>query len=157
MPKLSKHYYLQGTTTVRRQAKNYWCGIASIANALEVLGIKRSQREIARLCDVNPEAGCNEIEMKRALLANGIGIDEWQYRSESSSEDWLWDHINNRGPVILCVDDDDHWVAVIGGCNWSWLVFDPSRNQGVEVHDWSSLAQRWRNSEGIYYGLGCSK
>lgn len=131
--------------------------MASIANALEVLGIRRSQREIARLCDVSPEAGCNETEMKRALLANGVQVDEWTSNNNHVSDEWLYLHVGNRGPVILCVDDDDHWVTVIGHCGGEWyILFDPSRNQGVEIHTGRSLCQRWANSSGEYYGLGVS-
>jgi ABC-type bacteriocin/lantibiotic exporter with double-glycine peptidase domain len=146
---------------VKRQSKSYWCGVASIANALEVLGIRRSQREIARLCDVSPEAGCNETELKRALLANGVQVDEWKAikdheADDDASEDWLWSHIANRGPAILCVDDDDHWVTVIGTCGFNYIVFDPSRNQGIEVHTPESLADRWMSSDFEYYGIGVS-
>lgn len=142
---------------MRSQRKGHWCGIASIANALEVLGIRRTQREIAKLCDVNEAAGTNETEMYRALLANGIAVDPWQSSEWYPATAWLHDHVIARGPAILCVDDDEHWVTVIGWCAGRWVVFDPSRNTGVETHDDASLCARWVNSDGIYYGIGVSK
>jgi ABC-type bacteriocin/lantibiotic exporter with double-glycine peptidase domain len=141
---------------LKRQSRSWWCGIASIANALEVLGIKRSQREIARLCHVSPELGCDEVEMKRALLANGVGVDEWQSIAPDCSDEWMFLHVGNNGPVILCCDEDEHWITVIGYCADRYIVFDPSRNQGIEVHGWDSLSKRWCNSEGVYYGIGVS-
>lgn len=141
---------------MRAQRRGYWCGIASIANALEMLGIRRSQREIARLCHVTPEAGTNETEMKRALLANGVDIDECCYTDPEVALDWLSGHLT-RGPMILCVDNDEHWVTAIGLCSNRFIVFDPSRNTGIEVHDATSLAARWVNSDGVYYGIGVSK
>jgi ABC-type bacteriocin/lantibiotic exporter with double-glycine peptidase domain len=142
---------------VRAQRKGYWCGIASIANALEVLGIRRTQREIAKLCDVNEAAGTDETEMKRALLANGVGVDEWHRDDAFASESWVLRHIVYRGPTILCVDNDEHWVTVIGVCAGQFTVFDPSRNTGIEIHSAESLTERWVNSDGIYYGIGVSK
>jgi ABC-type bacteriocin/lantibiotic exporter with double-glycine peptidase domain len=142
---------------VRHQRKGYWCGIASIANALEVLGIRRTQREIAKLCDVNEDAGTNETEMKRALLANGVRVDEWQSTNLTNSIEWVRASMTLGWPTILCVDDDEHWVTAIGRCGNSLIVFDPSRNHGIEVHDTGTLTQRWVNSDGIYYGLGVSK
>lgn len=99
--------------------------------------------------------------MKRALLANGVGVDEWSELinpgfSNDECDQWLYLHLGNRGPAILCVDNDDHWVTVIGICQDRYIVFDPSRNQGIEVHTWESLAERWVNAEGVYYGLGIS-
>jgi len=140
---------------VKRQARSYWCGVASIANALEVLGIRRSQREVERLCHVSPEAGTDEVEMKRALLANGMAVDEWSSKDLDDTIDWLTRHLASAGPAVLCVDDWEHWVTAIGLCGDAIVLYDPSRNHGVEVHTAQSLAHRWA-SEGIYYGIGLS-
>jgi ABC-type bacteriocin/lantibiotic exporter with double-glycine peptidase domain len=142
---------------MRPQRKGYWCGIASIANALEVLGIRRTQREIAKLCDVRPDCGTDETEMKRALLANGVTIDEWVSKGYSNEPgDWLSNQLCT-GPAILCVDNDEHWVTAIGVCGPRFIVFDPSRNHGIEIHSWDSLAARWVNDDCVYYGIGVSK
>lgn len=151
---------------MRQQRKGYWCGIASIANALEVLGIRRTQREIAKLCvvtegdDEDPgdgtydPGGTDETEMKRALLANRVTVDEWSDTDVGRSVGWAHAHASTAGPVILCVDDDEHWVTVIGTCGVRMLVFDPARNSGIEVHTQVSLAARWVNQDGVYYGMG---
>jgi ABC-type bacteriocin/lantibiotic exporter with double-glycine peptidase domain len=143
---------------MKRQAKGYWCGVASIANALEVLGIKRSQREIARLCDVSPEAGTNETEMKRALLANGVQVDEWNGAGDSNlAWQWLQRHLRDYGPVILCVQNDEHWVTAIGLCDQvRVIIFDPSRNQGIEVHSPRTIETLWLNEDQVRYGIGVS-
>lgn len=141
---------------MKRQGKSYWCGVASIANALEVLGIRRSQREVARLCHVSPAAGTNETEMKRALLANGAQVDEHTTTDNAAALSWASNHLVDNGPVILCVDDDEHWVTLIGTCGSRFIMFDPSRNVGIEVHDWFTLPTRWVNSDGEFYGLGIS-
>lgn len=142
---------------MKRQAKSYWCGVASIANALEVLGIKRSQREIARLCAVTEDDGTDETEMKRALLANGVHVDELHQRTRPIALYWAEEHITHHGPVVICVDSDEHWCTIIGRCMDRFVLFDPARNHGIEVHSWVSLAKRWVNDEGVYYGLGVSK
>jgi ABC-type bacteriocin/lantibiotic exporter with double-glycine peptidase domain len=138
---------------MKKQSTSWWCGVASIANALEVLGIRRSQREIARICAVSPEAGTDEVEMKRALLANGVQVDEYQTDNLPEAWRWLHQHVNKIGPTILCVDNWEHWVTVIGVVADRFVLFDPARNQGVEVHGSLSLQGRWRHEE-TYYGIG---
>lgn len=139
---------------MRAQRKGYWCGVASIANALEVLGIRRAQREIAKLCHVTPSAGTNEVEMMRALLANGVAVDEYSGDWGKDAYYWVLDSLDKGWPCVLCVDNDEHWVTAIGKCGeHSVLVFDPSRNSGIEVHDTTTLPIRWGNEDGIYYGL----
>jgi ABC-type bacteriocin/lantibiotic exporter with double-glycine peptidase domain len=70
---------------------------------------------------------------------------------------WLDNHLVESGPAILCVDDDEHWVTAIGVCQERFVVFDPARNTGVEIHDMHSLARRWVNSDGVYYALGIAQ
>lgn len=128
--------------------------MASIANALEVLDIRRSQREIAKLCNVTEEDGTDEVEMKRALLANDVAIDEWSSTDAPESSLWLSEHLYTEGPAILCVDDSDHWITAIGWCAGTFILFDPARNTGVECHTRQSLARRWVDADGIYYAIG---
>lgn len=142
---------------VKRQSTSYFCGVASIANALEALGIRRSQREIARLCHVTPEAGTNENEMLRALFANGLKVDAWHSAEAKQSDEWLWLQVGNYGPAILSVDACEHWVTVIGVCATDYIIFDPSRNHGIEVHTFATLKERWFDCDDGYYGLGCSR
>ena len=138
---------------MRRQGTNYTCAIASIANALEVLGIKRSQREVARLCHVDPEHGTDETEVKRALLANRMQVDEWHDRNAVQSELFARDSIVNGRPLIICVDASEHWLTVVGMCGSRYLLFDPSRNQGIEVHSAESLLTRWCDPDEGFYGI----
>lgn len=143
---------------MKSQRKGHWCGIASIANALEVLGIRRTQREIAKLCHVTPSAGTDEVEMMRALLANGLQVDEGFFEWGKDGYWWVLDSLAKGRPCILCVDDDEHWVTAIGAAgDNAVIVFDPSRNYGIEVHNQTTLCKRWLNSDGIYYGLACCR
>jgi ABC-type bacteriocin/lantibiotic exporter with double-glycine peptidase domain len=142
---------------VKRQSKSWWCGVAAIANALEVLGIRRSQREIARSCAVTEVDGTDETEMKRALLANGMHIDEACHQNWEKAADWLSQSLGYGRPVILCCDSDEHWVTAIGTCGSAFLLFDPSRNHGVEVHTADSLCERWANDYGEHYGIAVGR
>jgi hypothetical protein len=107
-----------------------------------------------RLCHVSPEEGCNEDELKRALLANNVQVDEWFSVDRKKSVSWLARHCAQVGPAIICVDSWEHWCTVLSvAANHRWVVFDPSRNHGVEIHDDQSLLARWECEDGIY-GVG---
>jgi hypothetical protein len=54
------------------------------------------------------------------------------------------------------VDASEHWVTVIGLCGKRFVLFDPSRNAGIEVHSADTLAERWKDDEDGYYGLAVS-
>ncbi len=146
---------------MRAQQRPYSCGVASIQNALECLGIKRTQGQIRKVCHCDPVDGTHETEVIRGLLACGAKVDEWADPGKLTSMRWLQTHLLDRGPIILCVDRWEHWVTAIGTLNQTtFLVFDPARGTGLRVYDWDGLATRWRlgKADGgpSYYGLGVS-
>jgi ABC-type bacteriocin/lantibiotic exporter with double-glycine peptidase domain len=146
---------------MRQQSRSYTCGLAAIANALECLHIKKTQQQIAKLCDCNPADGTSEEEMKRALLACGAQVDEFNGESLQAMS-WLHEHLLQRGPAILCVDAHEHWVTVVGVLNFghTFVVFDSAKGAGVRVYRWQGLKTRWglgaKQGGPAYYGLGVS-
>ena len=146
---------------MKAQGKAWTCGIAAVSNALECLGIRRTQGQVAALCHTSPDAGTDEEELKRALLACGCGVDEWEFALEALSKDWLRQHLYRRGPVVLCMDNFEHWVTCIGVCGDSYTVFDPALGMGLRVYSWAGLKTRWclsRAKDGpIYYALGVNR
>lgn len=150
---------------MRHQQREAWCGVASVQNALQCLGVTRTQNEIAKLCGVSNEEGANEVELKRALLALGISIDECNTGSRGDALYWLAEHVGRHGPAILCLDDFDHWCTVIGRCGLNYIVFDPARSllpyKRVKVYTPRGLCDRWYcnypQGDPPLYGIGCSK
>lgn len=143
---------------MKQQRRDYWCGIAAVANALECLGVKRTQGQINKLLHCSEERGTPEEEIIRGLLACGAAVDEWKFPAWSSSHDWLDQHLIKRGPVILCVDQYDHWVTCIGICGLRYSVFDPSLGAGYRSYDREGMKTRWKlgvaNGGPTYYGIG---
>lgn len=138
------------------QRKPFWCGPASIANALEVLGVKTTQGEVAKRCHVDAASGCSEEEIKRGLLSYGVEVDETALHDPTLADLWLWRQVTHYGPAILCVDSWEHWVAVIGSCRDRYAVFDPSLGAGLKIYRRDGLLTRWR-TEKSYYSIGVSE
>lgn len=146
---------------MKAQGKAWTCGVAAAANALECLGIKATQAQVAKHCHTGPVEGTDETEVKRALLAYGCGVDEWEFHMEVLSHDWLRSHLTRRGPVILCVDDWEHYITCIGVCGERYACFDPSLGAGIRVYTRAGLNTRWclsrAKSGPVYFGLGVSR
>jgi ABC-type bacteriocin/lantibiotic exporter with double-glycine peptidase domain len=147
--------------TMRHQRLTWWCGPASISNALYAIGISKDQEEIAKLCHVTKN-GTNEDEMIRGVLASGAKAAPWSSRHKLKSWQWLQSTLWDHGPAILCVDHDQHWVTAVGILNQTtvWL-FDPATGFGWKRYDLGELMARWRlgthRGGPWYYGIGVSK
>lgn len=150
---------------MKAQKLKYYCGPAAVANALECFGIPADQEDIVEECHVTPEDGTDETEVKRALLAYKIKIDEWESPNKQDSMSWLWNHLVCHGPAILCVANHQHWVTVVGclvaGKKICFWVFDPATGKGWKLYSWNQLAYYWRLAQKYdgpnYYGLGCGQ
>ncbi len=144
---------------MKHQSKTYTCGVASVVNALEcMLVTKYTQGAIRNMCHTSPEDGTDEVEIKRALLATVTQVDEYQVNDRPTALHWLTETLIYRGPAILCVDNESHWVTVTGRCGPNFLVFDPALGEGDKVYSPKGLATRWRAAtKPHYYGIGCAK
>jgi hypothetical protein len=141
--------------------------LASAANALECLGIVVDQEHLATLCHVTKRHGTSETELMRALLAYKVKVDPWDSRGRRQSLRWLATHVTEEGPAILAVDNQQHWVTVVGATmrqaidNWRMWIFDPAAGEGWGLYSPAELADRWRLPNRFkgpnYYGVGVSK
>jgi len=151
------------------QQKPYWCGPASLQNAFRCLGKKISQRAIAEACETSLE-GTDEFALQRGITALGFRFQQYSGNWSASAHSWICSRINHNGPVLLCIDDWTHWVAVVSYFPGSYLVIDPARTKSCRAENHAivlsvkALDRRWRASwkvqdgkDPTYYGIGiCS-
>lgn len=127
------------------------CGPAALSNALDAMGIKRSQDECAALCKTTATEGTSPKKLLAAITAvgrKGIVIKE---RRTSVALAFLEGALSRGRSVVLCVDNDSHWVAAVGLLGDRVLVADSADNDLVLSYDLAGLAKRW--GEGRYYGI----
>lgn len=142
---------------MRFQQRTYWCGLAALQNALECLGIDKTQGQLNKLVHCDIDDGTPEEEIMRGILACGAAY--WEIKETDSIQAFgcLHKALDEFGPVITCVDEWDHWVTVIGRCGPKYIVFDPATGEGLQVYDAAGLSQRWRLGEQAggpkYYAL----
>lgn len=146
---------------MRLQDRPGWCSLAAVQNALRCLGIRVPQRALAACMDY--AADSNEGEIIRGLLAHGCMVDEYTSDVPRDATGWLVGSLATVGPVILAVDDCTHWCTAVGLCGGRIVVFDPSNgtkartDNGVRVYSSRSLRTRWRDTDGVYYGIAVSR
>ena len=97
----------------------------------------------------------NELELtRRGLLtgADGIGLRGIPFGTDDAEEAWTWmlGSVHQGRSVILCVQNWEHWVAVIGTLGQTILLADSSQeypNQlenGILVLNKEKLLHLWR-------------
>src|SRR5690349_22488064 len=112
---------------MRYQSRKSSCGPASLANALEAIGITRTEDELSTLSKQDA-TGTSSINLRKA--AEAVGVDTVviaEQRTETAG--WaLNSYVSSGSPGLLIVDNDDHWVAVVGRLGGMFIVADPADN-----------------------------
>lgn len=127
------------------------CGPASLSNALQALGITRTQDECARLCKTTGTDGTSAKNLLSAARAVGRDPLVLNERRADVAMLFLDNWLRMGRSAVLVVDDNSHWVAAVGLLGDRVLVADPADNELVLTYSRAKLADRWGGPR--YYGV----
>lgn len=146
-----------------RQPDAYSCGPTCVANALYLLGNAQTPlAKIKRACGTRWWNGTDESGLRRGLRRLGYeGTEQtWLHKSDAKQAlSWLREQHAHGRPVILCVDNFDHWVLAGGSTDKHFFIQDPyegHKGAAASHHSNGALARRWwskNRNEGCYYGV----
>lgn len=143
---------------MRLQSRKSSCGPAALKNALEAIGIERTEDELGALSKQTTE-GTSQAGLERAIDAVGKGNDPiitsnriYEQRREVAG--WaISSTIRSGRPVIIVVDNCEHWVSVVGMLGESFIVADSASNDVVLYYSLEQLLDRWESDTGRYFGI----
>lgn len=148
-----------------KQPDEYSCGPTCVSNSLYLLGnAKVSFDDIKQACGTRWWNGTDESGLRRALRRLGYeGLEaQWPHKSDRKAAlTWLREQHAQNHPVILCVDNFDHWVLAAGSTEKTIIVLDPyggHRGATTSTYSRTALAERWwsvdkEKKEGYFYAM----
>jgi hypothetical protein len=135
---------------MRMQDSQAGCGPASMSNALEAMGIVRSQAECEALCGTTGTAGTSPRALLRAIRSvEGlvpVVVDE---KRKDVAILRLFAALDYGQAVIMAVDatladpEGSHWVAAVGLLGPRVLIADPAETYLVTSLSKEALLDRW--------------
>jgi ABC-type bacteriocin/lantibiotic exporter with double-glycine peptidase domain len=131
------------------------CGPAALSNALEALGIERTEAELITLTGQNAN-GTSPRQLIRAIksIQTDLRGDVFKVRGGGEATIALWHSITQAGrPVILCVDAHEHWVCCTGYIGERFVLVDSAEVGLVFYYTADELVERWIGPKGGYYGV----
>jgi hypothetical protein len=147
------------------QPDEYSCGPTCVFNALLLLGNADIRMgRIKRACGTRPNTGTSENGLQRGLRRLGYeGVEaSWNRKSHGRKAlAWLREEHSLGHPVIICVDQYEHWVLVAGSTQRSYFILDPKGNRqraAASSAPGTVLLQRWWGRDrvtnsGSYYAI----
>lgn len=109
-----------------------------------------AERSVVPLAGTTEADGTGDDGICEAVRALGCTATPYETAEAKAAWGWLVDSLRVGRPVILCVDDWQHWVTALGMAGDRVVVFDPantaknSAENGIFVGGKRELMRRWR-------------
>lgn len=150
---------------MKYQKDTYSCGAAAVVNVLRCFGKKIPEKNVRAYSSTTEKDGTDEHGIIAALRA--FGLDGTTFQTENKADACALLRKNFQyGPVIICTQNLQHWVTIIGMVgDWedSYIVVDPARTienkkeNGVRIFTKKQLLKTWQARNGKLFGIACSK
>ena len=134
------------------QPNDWSCGPFALKHALVALGQMASESEIAKHARTHWWSGTDEIRLAKAARAYGCELRYVRHRDPERARKELIAALR-RGPVLLCVDDWGHWIAVLRHHQGTFVVVDSDLDPVLNLLTWTKLRRRWRYLDTDYDDL----
>ena len=124
---------------------NEWsCGPFALKHSLIALGKFVSEDDLARVAQTHWWSGTDELRLAKAARSADAELDIIRRYDENSARKALIGYLDRRLPVLLCVDNWAHWIAVLRHQRGRFVIVDSNLDPVLEVLSWRNLAARWR-------------
>ncbi len=127
---------------------NKWsCGPFALKHALIMLGRIVNEKEVSRIAGTHWWSGTDEIKLARAAKKYGCELKMIRRKNALRAKRELLLSLKRGHPCILCVDDWEHWITVVGAERGRLVYVDSREAPVVCVDEWKALKRRWLHSE----------
>lgn len=145
------------------QELDFSCGASTVCVLLQVLGIDVTEPTI-RLLSGTTKEGADEADLMKAIRHYGLRSKDVACSSPNQAWAQLKNNLIAGRPAAACVDEWNHWIAVIGIVGDTVVVFDPAnggrkrlKDEGLLFYKREDFLARWEcptsDHEKYYYGI----
>lgn len=127
-----------------KQPNDWTCGPFALKHALVTIGRLADEQAIASIANPHWWAGTNEVKLARAARHFDCELPMVRRTDDDRARRALVRYIDQELPVIMCVDQWDHWITVVRHEHDRFVLLDSRYEPVVQVTDWPRLRQRWR-------------
>jgi len=137
------------------QPNSWQCGPFALKHALLVYGRVAHEDALASLAGSNESIGTDELGLRRALEAYGGTLRIVRRRTRHGARQELHRWLRQGIPVLLCVDQWDHWITAVADLHHQVALFDSHFDNAVFRREpWDRLldrvAYRRRHLKGLW-------
>ncbi len=127
---------------------NLWqCGPFALKHALIALGIFADEKTITRIAGTRSKNGTDEEQLNRAARHYECDLPMIRRHDPEVARKELIGYLRRRVPVLLCINDWNHWATVVKAEDGSFILLDSQEKAVLKILTWSQLKSRWVHKE----------
>ena len=151
-------------TAVRYQELEWSCGPSAIVNAARALGKRIAERRVRKLAGCKRDEGTDDWQMLDAIRALELVAEPLLTEDRTAAWALIRSSVLAGRPVVICIDNWQHWTTVIGVVGDRVLLVDPTfakgnqQENGVHSLNKTELLRRWKHRHlGQWYGIAIGR
>jgi len=124
------------------QPNSWTCGPFALKHALLALGVFAREDELARVAGSTQQHGTDEPGLRRAARAHGVELRVQREREPRAADQGLRAWLGRGVPVLLCLDQWEHWVTAVAADGEHVIMFDSKYDAPLRAEPWEPLLTR---------------
>ena len=125
------------------QPNNWTCGPFALKHALIMIGRIVNEKEVSRIAKTHWWTGTDDIKLSHAARAYDCELRMIRRKNALRAKRELLLALKRGHPCILCVDNWNHWITVVGAERGKFIYIDSRGEPVVCVDKWKTLKRRW--------------
>lgn len=122
---------------------NAWtCGPFALKHGLLALGVFAREDELARAAGSTETLGTDETGLRRAARLHGTELRLVRDTRPEGVRAILARWLARRVPVLLCIDQWEHWITAVAADDAHVVVFDSKYDTPLRREPWEALLER---------------
>lgn len=126
------------------QPDRYRCGPFALKYALVMLGVFKNETEISITAGSTWWAGTDEIGLAKAARRYKCKLKYFHSDNREEARKLLNKELKKNLPVILSVNNWEHWCTVINYTKGKYIVIDSELDKVISVESPKTLIGRWK-------------
>jgi len=124
------------------QPNSWTCGPFALKHGLLALGVFAREDDLARVAASTERHGTDEPGLRRAARAHGVELRLRRATEPHAAGEELRRWLASGVPVLLCLDQWEHWVTAVAVDDDQVVVFDSKYDAPLRIESWQQLMER---------------
>jgi hypothetical protein len=124
------------------QPNSWQCGPFALKHGLLAYGIFAHEDLLAKVAGSTVELGTDDRQLAKTARDYGCNLLVERYRTAFAAKRALRRHLAVHIPVLLCLDQWDHWVTAVGADDTHVVVLDSHYDTVVRLEPWRGVLRR---------------